>query len=1321
MTRYNTDTAGTNQYIIPLVVIYKGIRADDFELIDQVNDKDKIFLSTQNINFNGNYYQPLLLKDPQSTQTIDTTSKKYRVQNAIISINNTLFHGKRFSDNIKDISNCAIRVYYKSQSCKTLDDCFLISQSTITRYKQHKNSVSLTIEDLTSTSLQKLIPELTPDSIEFASEDRLKPYPIVYGHVDRSPLIKKIDPLVSTVDGEQSVDVLIADTENISKFGNEQVDFNTPLSVQPKLVEGSPLFIYKSDYVNLSNRIPDEYSQLLDIDTEKALYETQNNSIITTQTFKAFQIVLQDEFNFDVPAFGRVLRKIVDLDGKVKKDRVEIYDDNSGSGHLVGGRLYATNNCLKQLSTWDITNKTLYDEMWQHDWGDDTTDADSNYYTKDRLTFPYHTDLFEDWTPDINNIEDDLGDGTSLNGEAIEDTIIPLWNLPYYDFSGQEEGTPSTVTSNPKNYLNHIKEEDDRALCWSGTGHSNAQDDGAYAYWEMILDNLKLKSKCLTYFYGSIGVEAVDIANYNSTKWLEAPSAFFGNEVPVFPHDSGPDDLRILQFPSFPPQSRSSSDADHSDLLESETTDVIGGDVFVRKEFALIRGWESTDQFKSVKMGMPKYTHAIQDTLKEMKCAGFIRFLHIIQDVFIEDSHTETWFANVYGRKTNNLYWKPFNSFITESIPEEVANDTVTNIRDYLKTLGYSHNDTGGESGWLVFADRDIPNNYNLDDFISTMTVIPEKIFYLNLIGSFAYYSNGSWNSNNFVTSQPFIIFTPNNQRINVGYTLIRMHKNQDGSYEEGFHHNYADSEVIARYLSNGWKKYIYQPEINVNDMIEQPHEIVMNLIENEISYKSDNFDEQLIRNIFIAHQGWKMAFTVTEQKTLKETIEELAKNTKMFPRYSSTGEFTFNTYKNYYNMSDVDIIIKSKDVIDFTFDISNIEDVFSQVKLLYKYDYGKKDFSRIVIPSINTVENSFNDYSAMTEFLYSDLQDNNLLYDINRLYNKTDDENDNQIQSKYIRDRYTAEEYKKYIMMQSLNQKLMINLSLSTKYSNIEVGNIIYVEQMTEENALGQKYYAYEAKGGQLLYPFYLVSSVKKTTNRIDIKCERLHRLQYGLPQFFVSNVEQGLEQPQTTEQIKQVEDFGEIYSNNFNYEQDFQSISEDLPEDYNQNIVVEWYGSDVMEGSQSSSVRLDIIQSSEYNTPESFEFLVNDAGIGSDSQTPNFNITSFQENGTGYVIVSAREDNLTENIIEGSITIKIGNNIYNKPFYQKIYEEPNYEKGDVNKDNIINILDVVLLVNYVLGEQELDQEQQDLGDLNGDGGINILDIVALVDRIIG
>ena len=136
MTRYNTDTSGTNQYIIPLVVIYKGIRADDFELIDQVNDEDKIFLSTQNINFNGNYYQPLLLKDPQSTQTIDTTSKKYRVQNAIISINNTLFHGKRFSDNIKDISNCAIRVYYKSQSCKTLDDCFLISQSTITRYKQ---------------------------------------------------------------------------------------------------------------------------------------------------------------------------------------------------------------------------------------------------------------------------------------------------------------------------------------------------------------------------------------------------------------------------------------------------------------------------------------------------------------------------------------------------------------------------------------------------------------------------------------------------------------------------------------------------------------------------------------------------------------------------------------------------------------------------------------------------------------------------------------------------------------------------------------------------------------------------------------------------------------------------------------------------------------------------------------------------------------------------------------------------------------------------------------------------------------------------------
>ena len=52
----------------------------------------------------------------------------------------------------------------------------------------------------------------------------------------------------------------------------------------------------------------------------------------------------------------------------------------------------------------------------------------------------------------------------------------------------------------------------------------------------------------------------------------------------------------------------------------------------------------------------------------------------------------------------------------------------------------------------------------------------------------------------------------------------------------------------------------------------------------------------------------------------------------------------------------------------------------------------------------------------------------------------------------------------------------------------------------------------------------------------------------------------------------------------------------------------------------------------------------------------------------------------------------------------------------GDLNSDGLINVLDVVVLVNIVLGYGE----PIDAGDMNGDGVLNVLDVVALVSIIL-
>jgi len=57
----------------------------------------------------------------------------------------------------------------------------------------------------------------------------------------------------------------------------------------------------------------------------------------------------------------------------------------------------------------------------------------------------------------------------------------------------------------------------------------------------------------------------------------------------------------------------------------------------------------------------------------------------------------------------------------------------------------------------------------------------------------------------------------------------------------------------------------------------------------------------------------------------------------------------------------------------------------------------------------------------------------------------------------------------------------------------------------------------------------------------------------------------------------------------------------------------------------------------------------------------------------------------------------------------------------GDVNSDQVVNILDIVLLVNFVLGTDTPSSSQYSAADLNSDGTLNILDVVTLTNEILG
>ncbi|SVE34345.1 uncharacterized protein METZ01_LOCUS487199, partial [marine metagenome] len=55
----------------------------------------------------------------------------------------------------------------------------------------------------------------------------------------------------------------------------------------------------------------------------------------------------------------------------------------------------------------------------------------------------------------------------------------------------------------------------------------------------------------------------------------------------------------------------------------------------------------------------------------------------------------------------------------------------------------------------------------------------------------------------------------------------------------------------------------------------------------------------------------------------------------------------------------------------------------------------------------------------------------------------------------------------------------------------------------------------------------------------------------------------------------------------------------------------------------------------------------------------------------------------------------------------------------GDLNQDTVINILDVIVLINIILGQSPTDY-QEEAGDVNQDGIINVLDIILVVNIIL-
>jgi len=117
----------------------------------------------------------------------------------------------------------------------------------------------------------------------------------------------------------------------------------------------------------------------------------------------------------------------------------------------------------------------------------------------------------------------------------------------------------------------------------------------------------------------------------------------------------------------------------------------------------------------------------------------------------------------------------------------------------------------------------------------------------------------------------------------------------------------------------------------------------------------------------------------------------------------------------------------------------------------------------------------------------------------------------------------------------------------------------------------------------------------------------------------------------------------------------------------------------------------------------PTSYEWDFNSDGI-IDSTEPNPEFT-YQINGVYTVTLTVYDETGSDEEIKTDYIQVVADILF----------------GDVNGDGILDVSDLVMYIDFVLGYSEPEEEQFLSGDVNYSGQIDIIDIVMVIDAILG
>ncbi len=1079
----------------------------NFEYLLEIDNR--IFVATRKqmlkINLEDSqaiYYEDADMKISNIIEKIDLKTKKPQLASTTITFSNYPYkrndNDVRFSDRFSNLIGKRIKIYFKTQSCKQLTDCLLVSQLKITRIDHDQNTIKIIANDLSLDSLLKDIPNLRNillSGINTFDHYSGKPIPTLYGHLESAPAIVYVEE----INGEQKISLLpdtsyiegdqIGGVPNFNRIlfydGEDNEHNGNILTDKIQLIRQNIVKIGLGDNICDVPCLP--YQQTRDAIVRKQ----ENESIVHTneQWFTQGNKVL---FNVD---FDENRDEVID-NANLWCSKNEIpYADECKSYHI-------------ESSTQNFMGAYTYGSITDNEFNDDKTMFLQSIYRRvigaflRNKLYTMGVQQFK-FNPlsgyNINQRENNEGiklantdihfvGSLKLNQYAENLTIRDVSTKIHSVYSKPVHNSEANlVVSETENYPDKFLDSNFKEFI--GFPQS-IQSDIISAFDDRVFEEFEELRRTTIKCRGYKDLEEQSWVDYRSSfvsniYTYEDDNSFISryteqNYYPIL--DATTLTLYYFTIPeSFDeggnnPISQKTIEANWRDIQirkiwnnekifdnnfylnakgklgqQEQNVKSINGYLIVRHEAGLESDYINSElQGYDNKHFTELYKILTDSNMKTKKIDGDIYTLALAS--YDEDNDT---YSYIYDIEVTNLSFRYNNAGYNQSLPTGII---------YNRTWLYPYTDsniiqTGQNTGWIIKIEA---------NYFGQRIQIPQTDFErtsrgLRLVYIKKLYENNDIVNIEYVEHEDLDVFNNSNR--------YEFETNIPDPYQ-------LDAEF--GYTTAFWEKN----PTNTRRLIEKPHEIIQSLLQIEGESEIE-FDQSKINNILQQAAEYKFAFSINKKQNTRKIIEKICQQSPFYYRYRGRDtKIVVDMLNNTYTQDDVDSTIDVKYITKFSFNRTKIEDTcMGGVTINYEYDYQTDNYKKRT-PKRQTLE-YFQDYKDY--------------YGVDSL-----ESYEIEIDAPYIQDQATAEFYRDYYYELNKQQKLTCKFTLPMKYAiQYEVGDIIeFSDNPNNTKPYGKDITTEYTNIDQVVLPYFFITKITKSLFEVNVECVQIHELNYDQEQ---------------------------------------------------------------------------------------------------------------------------------------------------------------------------------------------------------------------------